>query len=156
MLWKQKRNTREGQGGGGSRVVFLKGCCLCYYCWTIIFYLVSSGKGSLTPYFSLLLCACALLYFHLIRTQKSKRESVSKLQLVSLSTCIREQTPPFLVLRAGTTCIVDLSFWFVSRSRSCGCSLLFVTTCCSFSPSLRCPNVLSQAVRRSVVLSRPL
>ena len=28
VLWKQKRNTREGQGGGGSRVVFLKGCGL--------------------------------------------------------------------------------------------------------------------------------
>ena len=76
--------------------------CLCYYCWIIIFYLVSSGKGSLTPsHFSLLLCTCALSYFRLIRTQKSKRESVSKLQLVSSSPCIREQTPPFLVLRAG-------------------------------------------------------
>ena len=28
VLWKQKRNTGEGQGGGGLRVVFLKGCGL--------------------------------------------------------------------------------------------------------------------------------
>ena len=41
-----------------------------------LFYLVSSGKGSLTPsHFSLLLCACALSYF---RFTKTKRESVSK------------------------------------------------------------------------------
>ena len=28
VLWKQKRNTREGQRGGGSRVVIFQGCGL--------------------------------------------------------------------------------------------------------------------------------